>query len=352
MALSDAKIRTAKPAEKPYKMYDSGALSFRQSRTGRQEPEMGVGGNRKAIMPAASRHCGPPRQAKAGQMVQKFRQRGGYPRRLKHGKSVFMSIDTDYNNVDFIPGGSDYPDRWVEQAQAFRETEAALGRARLNVSYGDGDRQKLDIFHPSGQAHGLAVFVHGGYWLRFDRSFWSHFSTGLTQAGWAVAMPSYTLAPDARIAEMTREIARAIETAADLIPGPIRLTGHSAGGHLVSRMGCSDVQLSDDVRARLKRIVPISPVSDLKPLMLTLMNDTLRLDDAEATTESPINHSSPESPVTVWVGADERPVFLDQARWLSEAWGADLHLDPNRHHFDVIDGLKDAHSPLTRAILN
>ena len=47
------------------------------------------------------------------------------------------------------------------------------------------------------------VFVHGGYWMKFDRSYWSHFSEGLTARGWAVAMPSYTLAPEARIGSMT-----------------------------------------------------------------------------------------------------------------------------------------------------
>lgn len=262
-----------------------------------------------------------------------------------------MSLDTDYVNVDFIPGGADYPDRWAGEGRAFRETQAAIGRARLNVAYGPGERHRFDLFHPSGPAIGLVVFVHGGYWLRFDRAFWSHFSSGLTARGWAVAMPSYVLAPAARIAAITREIAAAVEAAADLVPGPIRLVGHSAGGHLVARMGCRDVALGGETRDRIARIVPISPVSDLRPLIGTAMNDTLRLDDAEAAAESPVLHTPPDAPVTVWVGAEERPVFLDQARWLAEAWGAAHRIDPGRHHFDVIDGLEDPESPLVAAIL-
>ncbi len=260
-----------------------------------------------------------------------------------------MQIDIDYNNVDFIPGGADYPDRWMSEARAYREMEAAIGRARLNVAYGAGERQKLDVFHPLGKPEGLVVFVHGGYWLRFDRAVWSHFAAGLTEAGWAVAMPSYTLAPEARIGEITREIAQAVETAAGLVAGPICLAGHSAGGHLVARMGCRDVVLP--CRERLRRIVPISPVSDLRPLLAASMNEGLRLDATEAEAESPVLHAAPEAPVTVWVGAEERPVFLDQAKWLAEAWGAEHRVDPGRHHFDVIDGLRDAASPLVRAIL-
>lgn len=260
--------------------------------------------------------------------------------------------DADYNNVDFIPRGADYPDRWAEDARTHRETEAAVGRARLNVTYGPGERQKLDIFHPSGKPQGLVVFVHGGYWLRFDRGVWSHFSSGLTAAGWAVAMPSYRLAPEVRIRDITRDIARAVETAADHIAGPLRLTGHSAGGHLVARLGCRDVMLDPAVRTRIEKIVPISPLSDLRPLMQTSMNAKLNLDDAEAAAESPINHTAPDVPVTVWVGAEERPVFLDHASWLAEAWNATYRIASGRHHFDIIDALCDPESPLARSLLS
>ena len=262
-----------------------------------------------------------------------------------------MNLDIAYSNADFIPDSGAYIERWQDEGRAFRETQTAIGRARLNVPYGPGERQKLDLFHPAGPAEGLVVFIHGGYWLRFDRSFWSHFSAGLTARGWAVAMPSYTLAPEARITAMTREIAQAVETAAGLVAGPVRLTGHSAGGHLSARMGCRDVALASEVRDRLARIVPISPVSDLRPLLQTSMNATLKLDEAEAAAESPTLHDAPDVPVTVWVGAEERPVFLDQARWLAEAWGAEHRIDPGRHHFDVIDGLCNPESPLVEAIL-
>jgi acetyl esterase/lipase len=154
-----------------------------------------------------------------------------------------------------------------------------------------------------------------------------------------------------RIREITLEVARAIECAAALVRGPMRIAGHSAGGHLAARMGCRDIALSADIRDRLEHIVPISPVSDLRPLLEIALNQTLRLDEAEARAESPSLHEAPETPVTVWVGAEERPVFLDQAIGLSEAWHAPLRLEPGRHHFDVLDGLRDAGSPMVESIL-
>ena len=58
----------------------------------------------------------------------------------------------------------------------------------------------------------------------------------------------------------------------------------------------------------------------------------------------------PERPVTVWVGADERPVFLDQARWLAEAWHCDHVVTKGEHHFNVLDALTDPTSDLVRRL--
>ncbi|MCT4373199.1 alpha/beta hydrolase [Yangia mangrovi] len=259
-----------------------------------------------------------------------------------------MDLSDAYANAAHIPGAADFPPRWSAAAEAFRAKLAEEGRFR-SLAYGPGAREALDLFLPEGEAKGLVVFVHGGYWLRFDRSVWSHFAAGPLAAGWAVAMPSYDLCPDVRIADITREVASAVSRAAEEVAGPIRLTGHSAGGHLVARMLAPGL-LPEAVAARIKGVVPISPLADLRPLMQTDMNAGLKLDAVEAEAESPIFQPAPQVSVTVWVGGDERPVFLDQARWLGEAWSCDVVIDAGLHHFDVIDGLAEAGSPLCRAV--
>ena len=256
--------------------------------------------------------------------------------------------DDDYANVPYIPGGTQYPARWAVAAEAFRAGMAA--RAELALPYGEGARQAFDLFHPPGEARGLVVFVHGGYWLRFDRSLWSHLAAGALGRGWAVAMPSYDLCPEVRIADITRQIARAVGVAAARVAGPLALVGHSAGGHLVARMAVPGV-LDGAVAARLQHVMPISPVSDLRPLLETSMNADFRLDMASAEAESPVLMRPLPVPVTVWVGEDERPVFLDQARWLSRAWGAALEMTPGAHHFDVIEPLADPESAMVRRLL-
>ncbi|MBS9715655.1 alpha/beta hydrolase [Pseudohalocynthiibacter aestuariivivens] len=260
--------------------------------------------------------------------------------------------DDAYANRAYIEDGESYPDRWADEAREWREVEHAIGRARLNISYGAGARELLDLFLPAGRPAGIVVFVHGGYWRDFNKSFWSHLAAGATARDWAVAMPSYTLVPDARISEITAEIARAVHKAAELVAGPIILSGHSAGGHLVARMLCQDIVLSEDVSRRLQRVVPISPLSDLRPLLKTTMNEDFQMDAAEAAAESPVLETNPRDvPVTVWVGGDERPAFLDQAQWLADAWPrAEVVVAPGLHHFNVIEGLADSESSLTNAL--
>ena len=258
-------------------------------------------------------------------------------------------LDDAYANAAHIPGSDAYPPRWAAAAAAFRDRLSAQGRARLDLRYGDSDRQGFDLFLPQGETKGLSVFVHGGYWLRFDRLSWSHFAAGALGRGWAVAMPSYDLCPQVSIAQITRQIARAVVEIAAKLPGPLTLSGHSAGGHLVARM-LAPGMLPDGVAERIVHVIPISPLSDLRPLLGTSMNDEFRLDVDAAAAESPLFQPPPSVPVTVWVGGDERPVFLDQARWLAQAWDCGHVVVPGKHHFDVIDALEDPDSYIVRLL--
>lgn len=260
-----------------------------------------------------------------------------------------MELDDAYANGAHIAGAETYPPRWNEAAQAFRDSVEAQGRARLGEAYGTGDRNRFDLFLPEGTPKGIVIFVHGGYWLNFDASTWSHLAVGPLAKGWAVALPSYDLCPSVRISEITLQIAQAVQKIAETVQGPIALTGHSAGGHLVARMLAPEM-LPPDVAERIAHVVPISPLADLRPLLRTSMNENLRLDEAEAWAESPISQPVPEVPATVWVGADERPAFLDQARWLAEAWACDNVIVPGKHHFDVIDALADPQDALVTTL--
>lgn len=262
-----------------------------------------------------------------------------------------MRYDDAYENAKYIPGGGDFPRHWADAAAAFRERIGP--RARPGLGYGAALAEWFDLFLPEGAAAGLVVFVHGGYWMECGPRDFSHLAAGALARGWACAMPAYALAPAARIAGMTRQIAAAVTALSREVAGPVVLAGHSAGGHLVARMASANAALGPEVAARIARVVPVSPLADLRPLRETAMNETLGLDAAEALAESPaLLPRRPGVAVHVWVGGDERPAFRDQARRLGNAWACPVTVEPGRHHFDVIEGLERPDSPLMRALLD
>ena len=217
----------------------------------------------------------------------------------------------------------------------------------MDVAYGSGERQTLDIFELASTPRGLFVFVHGGYWYRFEKSFWSHLAAGPLANGWLVAMPSYTLTPEARVRDITKEISSAVNKASELVSGPIILCGHSAGGHLVTRQICEDSGLKPEAIDRIARVISISGVHDLRPILRLELNQTIGLDAAEALDESPaLLKPISELAVDCVVGADELAEFVRQNALLANVWHGmgcetSCHELPGKHHFNVIEDLED-----------
>ncbi len=292
--------------------------------------------------------------------------------------------DDAYANIAHIPGGAEFPDAWAQAAADFRERHPATlwtggqppaAAAAFLAENGPPDRfpgalkprdiyapknlpaPDAEFYLPQGEPRGLAVFVHGGYWMKFAPSWFSHLAQGALARGWAVLLPSYPLAPAAGLPEMRDRIAAQVAAAAGEVSGPIALTGHSAGGHLAARLVCKDSPLPAPVLARVARCLPISGLFDLRPLQLTAMRGDLGLDDATARDESPLFHLPvPGCELHLWVGGDERPVFIRQSQLLHAAWAgfprrSTLTVEPGRHHLDVVAGLAAPDHPLTEALL-
>ena len=73
----------------------------------------------------------------------------------------------------------------------------------------------LDYF-PSGATHApLFVFIHGGYWRRTEKERFSFIVPGPRAHRINVAIPGYTLAPDARLSDIVAEIRQALNFLAD-----------------------------------------------------------------------------------------------------------------------------------------
>ena len=148
-----------------------------------------------------------------------------------------------------------------------------------------------------------------------------------------------------------------MERIAAITTGPLKLIGHSAGGHLVSRLICKKV-LGNEILQRIEKAISVSGIHDLRPLLNTKMNEILGLTHVEAEKESSVFLTPENIFFTCWVGANERPEFLRQNRLLQEAWLAhswskpqiEAYYDKGHDHFSVIEQLADKHSPLVKLL--
>lgn len=262
--------------------------------------------------------------------------------------------------------GGDY--RPFIAAYAERSAAArALAGARLNLAYGAGADERLDLFVPeasaasatsrtsSTQAPPLLVFIHGGYWQELSKEESSFAAAGALAQGCAFAALDYTLAPAATVAQIVAQCRRAIvwlrrEAAAlGFDRERIVVAGSSAGAHLAAMCALPGTAAAPCVKAA----VLVSGIYELEPLVGTSINAALGLDAQAARAVSPALADNLRGfpPALVSWGEVETGEFKRQGSDFAERLRAagtrcEVLEVPARNHFDVILDLAEAATPL------
>ncbi len=106
------------------------------------------------------------------------------------------------------------------------------------VAYGEGPRQTLDVYVPTGVGpFPVVVFVYGGGWKDGNRGMYRFVGGALAEKGFVTVIPDYRLFPDVRFPSFLQDNAAALRWTRDTIgryggaPGPFSLMGHSAGAY-------------------------------------------------------------------------------------------------------------------------
>jgi arylformamidase len=238
--------------------------------------------------------------------------------------------------------------------EARNTASAAYRKARpggLDIAYAPGARTAFDLYPAVDPQAPCLVFIHGGYWLRNSRELFAAYAEGPALAGWSVAMPGYTLAPQASLAAIVGEIGAALDWLAGHGPahgvaGPVVIAGWSAGAQLAA------LQLGHRV---VVAGLAISGVFDLAPLRDTALNDVLQLTDREIATFSPVRSpSTSPKPLAIAYGTRELPALVRDSRKLhalrstAHAPGPLLPI-AGADHFTILEELRRPNGQLVRA---
>ena len=268
------------------------------------------------------------------------------------------ALDAQYNLRAAVPEHPAYFERYAASSAAFR----ARWPGRLDLPYGDSARQAVDLFLPQAELPPLCVFIHGGYWQALDRKDFSFVAGPLVEAGAAVALVGYDLAPTVGMDTIVGQIRHAIAwlhgnaAAQGYDAGRICLAGHSAGGHLAAMALATDwtgLGLPADV---IKGVCVISGVFDLEPIRLCYLNQVVGLDEAQARRNSPVLlPPRTRCPVMVTVGERETEAFHQQSRAYTDALGrhdvpCELVTQPGLDHFAIVMAMADRANPAVRTL--
>jgi arylformamidase len=250
--------------------------------------------------------------------------------------------------------GGDYAP-FLERYRVLSESARRTLTVRRDLRYGPAPRACLDFFPapPAASRPGLLVYLHGGYWQELSKEESAFLAPAWHASGVAHAVIGYTLAPQARLAEIVAECRAALawlQAHAAVLgfdAGNVVVAGSSAGGYLAA--ACAD-----GFPTPLRGIVPVSGIFDVAPLVGTSINEALALDAAAAASLDLLQPGRRFRPAVVAWGEIETSAFKRQSRAfasrLADAGTPCASLEiPGRNHFDVILELGDPASPLFAA---
>ena len=200
----------------------------------------------------------------------------------------------DYDNRSAVEDWEDYFAKWQHRSKSVRTRSDAF----LDISFGAHPRESIDWF-PANTPTCTVIFIHGGYWQWNHKDEFTFLAEPWLNAGADVAMLGYPLVPEATVPQIIESGSKA------------------------------------------DKIICLSGIYDMRPLLDTPINDGLRLVPEIAATCSPFLNP-PQVNCLVGVGADERLALRRQA----EAYSAALQAREvpvlfrewtGLHHYSILD---------------
>jgi len=114
------------------------------------------------------------------------------------------ALDAAYDNGAAV--GPAKRDGYVADRKTRSEAFRKRHSGRIDVPYGDGALQRLDIYPCGTPGAPTLAFIHGGYWQANDKEPLSYVGEGLLPAGFNLVLVEYTLAPAARLTAIVAEV--------------------------------------------------------------------------------------------------------------------------------------------------
>jgi acetyl esterase/lipase len=192
------------------------------------------------------------------------------------------------------------------------------------VAYGSGERERLDIYQPSGPAMAgepVVVFLYGGSWNSGRREEYRFLGEALASAGVLTVIPDYRLYPEVTYPSFLEDNARAVAWVFQHIhryggnPQNVFLMGHSAGAYNAAMLALDPRWLGARglSPASLRGWIGLAGPYDFYPITYRNVRPIFQHPDYPARSQ-PVDFVGDDSQVPVFLGAARHDHLVDPKR--------------------------------------
>lgn len=271
-------------------------------------------------------------------------------------------LDRAYNQSDYAPNR--------EQILARYAVNSVMTRDRIgapeHIVYGDGEKERIDLFRCHDGRAPCVIFVHGGAWRSGVAENYAYLAEIFINAGLHCALPEFDWVQDRggdllpMADQVGRAMARVCSAADDLLieKDRIYLCAHSSGSHLAASVltGYRD-RIPGLHDGSIKAALLCSGMYDLEPVRLSARSDYVTFTDEAEHLLSPMRHMDKlTTPMIVAHGTCETPEFQRQTVEFAEALRSrNLLMEhivaEHCNHFEILETLANPYGLLGQAAL-
>lgn len=184
----------------------------------------------------------------------------------------------------------------------------------------DPVRHKLDLYVPKGlKDYPVLVFVHGGTWRSGSKTLYMPIGLTFAKCGIGTVVINYRLSPQVKHPAHIEDVAKAFAWTCENIgkyggrADRIFVSGHSAGGHLVSLLALDESYLKAVGRsaADIHGVLAVSGVYAILP-KIPVFHAIFGKDEEVCKNASPMTHVAGKHPPFLLVYAESEIPGLDQ----------------------------------------
>jgi acetyl esterase/lipase len=186
----------------------------------------------------------------------------------------------------------------------------------IDLRYGPGTRDRLDIYRPPGLRPGLSVpapvviFFYGGNWHSGSRSDYLFVGEALASRGMVAVLPDYRLYPEVRFPAFLDDCARAVAWTLGRIgdyggdPHRVFLMGHSAGAYNAAMLALDAKYLraAGSDAASVRGLIGLAGPYDFIPIKDPIARIVFGFPDTPRSTQ-PIEFAGRSSPPALLITA-------------------------------------------------